>query len=154
MKGSAPELILSARLLALSAVKLPEITASPFVIASFTVGAEIISLSIQMEMDSPVPAIVCVTVAKVSFAVSESFSDTTYEYVPSFSGCLIGSAFKTSLPSRTTSPAGEPSSFVSVPTLNESTAVSPSSLTAALGSKSFSPACHGNLTITLSFALS
>ena len=57
LKGKAPELILSAKLFALSASKLPVITALPSVIASFTVGAEIILLSIQIEMASPVPAI-------------------------------------------------------------------------------------------------
>ena len=48
--GSAPDVIWSASFLADSAVKLPEITALPLLIASLTVALEMQTSSIQMEM--------------------------------------------------------------------------------------------------------
>ena len=56
LKGSAPEFIWSASFLALSLVKLPVMTALPFEIALLTVGADIIVLSIQIEIGVDEPA--------------------------------------------------------------------------------------------------
>ena len=50
LNGRAPALILFARAVADSASKLPVICALPSVIAAFTVGKEIITSSIQIEI--------------------------------------------------------------------------------------------------------
>ena len=72
LKGKAPEFILSARLLADSYVKSPEITAFPSVIAVLTVGLEIIVLSIHMEIGVDEPASSAVAEANLSFPDSPS----------------------------------------------------------------------------------
>ena len=82
-----------------SLVKSPVITHSPLVMACFTVGAESITSSIQMEMVSPTMAVV----AWANFWAPSSLRvrATTYWYSPVVSSWVMrGSAVTTSEPSR------------------------------------------------------
>ena len=83
LNGSAPEFIWSASFLADSyVVNEPEITASPSVIAVLTVGADIMVLSIHIEIGVSLPASSVVASANLSLPESLRTSLTTFSYSP------------------------------------------------------------------------
>ena len=85
--------------MASSLVKSPLMVHSPLVMASLTVGAEIITSSIQMEMVPPTRR--SVASANFSLPSSDRVRDTMYWYWPvSWSCIMAGSAVTTSEPSR------------------------------------------------------